>query len=368
MKSREQGAGSKETTTSRRSLRFAHCSSLPGLRYIRPVHFPGRPSLLRRALLAPLALAYAAGAGLHRALWLRPRYPDRAGWPPLIVIGSLRAGGAGKTAVTLELARRLRGEGLRVGILAYRLHGRRGTGGGGGEGTGAPVPDLAEVFPDSDWRTCSDEAVLLARAGGARVFVTRDRERAWRALGRAGGFDILLSDDGIMDGRLQGAFRMILAGADESPGWTSLLPAGPYRLTASSLARADFVLRPGKDFTRRPLLPAEWAPDRSYWMLCGLGNPAAFARALEGAGVRLAGYSAGPDHGLPDPARAARKAARAGVDAFLCSEKDWIKLETLPDRPPRLFRVGEAVTLAPEVRHAALRHASGLVPPSRATS
>jgi tetraacyldisaccharide-1-P 4'-kinase len=271
------------------------------------------------------------------------------------VIGSLRAGGAGKTAVTLELARQLGGSGLRVGVLAYRLQ-------ASGEGRKSPV--ATEVFPDTDWRTCSDEAVLLARESGARVFVTRNRESAWEALGRAGGFDILLSDDGIMDARLEGAFRVLLKEAGDNPGWMSLLPAGPYHLTVSALARADVVMRADREFKRRPLLPPEWEPEKAYWALCGLGNPAAFMRALRKAGVRVAGFSAGPDHGLPDLARARREAARAGVDRFLCSEKDRIKLENHPDRPAGMLGVGEAVSLAPEIMAAAQR----LVPSSLPTS
>ncbi|HEX2612244.1 MAG TPA: tetraacyldisaccharide 4'-kinase [Fibrobacteria bacterium] len=298
------------------------------------MRFPERPSLPRKALLAPLSLTYGAVTAAHRALWLRPRLRDRAGLPPLIVIGSLRAGGAGKTAVTLALARALREDGLKVGILAYGIHGNR-------SGTVAH-----EVAPDSDWRDSSDEAVLLAREGRSRVFATRDREKAWKLLGRTGEFDILLSDDGLMDTRLRGAYRIALVRPGENPGWTDLLPAGPYRLAASFLRQIDHVLPAGEDFIRKPVLSPEWEPEKAYWALCGLGNPEAFVQAAREAGARIVGWSAGPDHGLPNLERALRQAARAGVDRFLCSEKDWIKLEGDPHRPQHLLRVGERVILA----------------------
>jgi tetraacyldisaccharide 4'-kinase len=315
------------------------------------MRFPERPSLPRKALLAPLSLAYAAAAAAHRALRLRPRRADRAGLPPLIVIGSLRAGGAGKTAVTLALARALREDGLKVGILAYAIH---------GAGRGA----AREIAPDSDWRDSSDEAVLLARDGNARVFATRDRENAWEDLGRAGEFDVLLSDDGLMDARLRGAHRLALVRPGESPGWTDLLPAGPYRLPVSFLRQVDRVLREGKDFVRKAVLPPEWEPEKSYWALCGLGDPEAFTRATQEAGARVAGCTAGPDHGVPDLERALREAASAGLDSFLCSEKDWIKLEGNPRRPPRLLRVGDRVALSDEFL-AAMRDR---VPPRSPTS
>jgi tetraacyldisaccharide-1-P 4'-kinase len=317
------------------------------------MRFPQRPSPLRKTLLAPLALAYGAAAAAHRALWLRPRAWDRTALPPLGIIGSLRAGGAGKTAVTLALAQAMREDGRRVGILVYGVHRR---------GSGAARRIVHEVAPDSDWRDSSDEAVLLARESGARVFATRDRDRAWEALGHAERFDILLSDDGLMDSRLQGAHRLALIRPGENPGWTDLLPAGPYRLPASSLSGVDGILRADVDFVRKPLLPDDWEPERSYWVLCGLGDPSAFARALRAAGARIAGCSAGPDHGLPDLKRAREDARRAGVDRFLCSAKDWIKLEGRIGRPERLLRVGERVTFSTgaldSVRGLVSRHAT----------
>jgi tetraacyldisaccharide 4'-kinase len=290
-------------------------------------------------LLAPLSLAYGAVAAAHRALWLRPRVADRAGLPPLLVIGSLRAGGAGKTAVVLALARALREDGLRVGVLVYALRGNRGK-------------VARAISPGSDWRDSSDEAVLLARESGARVFATRDRERAWSALGRTGEFDVLLSDDGLMDSRLSGpgAYRVVLTRPGENPGWTDLLPAGPYRLPVSSLAADDILIREGAEFTRRPVMPPEWTPDKPCWVLAGLGNPEAFTEALRAAGARVAGCSTGPDHGLPNLRRAREDALRAGAVGFLCSAKDEIKLEGREDLVLPLLRVGDSVTLAPEFR------------------
>lgn len=332
------------------------------------------PPRLRKNLLAPLALAYAAGSFLHRALWLRAR--ARGPLIPLIVIGSLRAGGTGKTPVTLELARQLGARGRRVGILAYRIA-------KGGAFSAPPE----EVFPGSDWRASSDEAVLLARGAradggnGARVFVTRDRERAWIALSRSGEFDVLVSDDGWMDARLRGAFRVLLTAPDENPGWRDLLPAGPFRLTAAALREADYVLwqargrgnaglpfqegRNGRGWYHREIVPPRGIDaDKPLWILCGLGNPPALLRSLRDAGIRVAGCSVGPDHGLPNLRRAFRDAAAAGIDCFACTEKDWIKLEKPADclengEIGKISRVGERVTLDPRF----LANVDALLPP-----
>jgi tetraacyldisaccharide 4'-kinase len=278
-------------------------------------------------------LAYAAGSALHRRVWLRPVSPIPG--LPLIVIGSLRAGGAGKTAVTLELARRLQARGRRVGILVYRIRG------GAGE---------IEAGPRSDWRDSSDEAVLLARASGARVFATRDRAATWRRLGgsdRTEGFDVLLSDDGLMDTRLAGApgvsgvFKLILAQPGERPGLTDLLPAGPYHLTAAALGHADHTL----PLFREIVLPGNFDFEKHYWILCGIGNPAAFRRDLENAGVRVAGMTAGVNHGAPALERARRKARRAGSSGFLFTAKDGIKLAGRLREGDKGIEIGETVAL-----------------------
>jgi tetraacyldisaccharide 4'-kinase len=326
------------------------------------MHFPESPSLLRRLLLAPAALGYAAASGLHRALWLRPRVGNDKGLPPLVVIGSLRAGGAGKTAVAVALARHLQARGFRVGILAYWMRRRDSL-------------DYAEILPDSDWRESSDEAVMVARAlreSGARVFVTRDRAGTRDALGRTGAFDVMLADDGLMDARLgktrgiPNVLRVVIAAPDERPGLLDLLPAGPYRLTARALRDADVVLRPeaasdGMWFQRKVVPNPDVDAEKAHWMLCGLGNPPAFLRSLESTGIRIAGISTGPDHGLPDLMRARRDAARAGTDLFLCAEKDWIKLENHPDRPGKLFPVAEKIGFSAPFLRAMEAH---LAPPT----
>jgi tetraacyldisaccharide 4'-kinase len=321
------------------------------------------PSRLRKVLLAPATALYAGLTCLHRTVWLRPPRPDHVtNALPLIVVGSLRAGGAGKTPVTMMLARHLCDQGYRVGVLAYAVQPKKFG------GLHAADAGVREVFPDSDWRETSDEAVLLARSlreSGARVFVTRDRGLARAALARTRAFDVLVSDDGLMDARLVSTSRVLrvaLVRAGENPTWADLLPAGPYRLTASALRTVDAVLREGEDFTRTTLPPPFPSTGKTthqtpssglpafpdVWVLTGLGNPAHFVESLQRLGITVVGCSLGPDHGLPHLPRALRKAKAAGVRVFVCSGKDAIKLEGHPERPENLFAAGESVILSGE--------------------
>ena len=76
------------------------------------------------AYLAPL---YAAGVGAKNAAydhgWAKPQ---RLGWP-VVSVGNLSVGGAGKTPLVIRLAELLKAECARVDVLS-RGYGRRDTG------------------------------------------------------------------------------------------------------------------------------------------------------------------------------------------------------------------------------------------------
>jgi len=316
------------------------------------------------AWLLPLNPLYRFGFRAHQA-WLG-RECARLGPPPdrpLIVIGSLRAGGAGKTSLALALARELVRRGLKPALLAYRIGPGEAGGSAGAEGE-TRGGGLLEVGPDADWRASSEEAVLLRRESGARVFATRDRARAWRRLarGEAGeAFDVFIADDGFQDPRLFGAFRLLSARPGEMPRRRDLLPAGPFREEASAARRADMVVtgpragridaegadpaippadgvtsmlpwesgKPpaGPGFTRRLILPGGWDRSRPCLVHCSLGDPAPFLSDLGRQGIRPLGIVLGRNHGEPPLARLRAVAARFPGAPILCTRKDAVKLE-----------------------------------------
>ncbi len=166
-------------------------------------------------LLWPVSRVLGALVALRRAL-------HRLGVPavdtlpvPVVVVGNLVVGGAGKTPTVLAVVERLRAQGHRPGIVS-RGHGRRDT---------AP----RAVHPDTPVQLAGDEALLLRLRSRAPLWVGRDRVAAARALLEAEPqTTVIVSDDGLQHLRLTRQVQLVVfdeRGAGN--GW--LLPAGPLR-------------------------------------------------------------------------------------------------------------------------------------------
>lgn len=159
---------------------------------------------LYRIVLALRTLAYAVG-------WLKT---DRAPMP-LIVVGNLVAGGAGKTPTVMALVQALRQAGWTPGIVS-RGHGRRSH-------------EAAAVHADSPATAVGDEPLLLHLRTRAPVWVARRRVDAARGLCAAHpDVDVLVADDGLQHRALARDVQVIVFD-DRGTGNGCLLPAGPLR-------------------------------------------------------------------------------------------------------------------------------------------
>jgi tetraacyldisaccharide 4'-kinase len=294
-----------------------------------------RRGLLAWLLLPVGALFFLLAAGrrsLYRYGVLRShRLPV-----PVIVVGNITVGGAGKTPLCLALVDALRQAGRHPGIVSR---------GYGGTGTGP-----REVTTEVGAEAVGDEPALLRRRADCPLFVGRDRVAAARALLSAHPeCDVVVADDGLQHYRLGRDVEIaVVDGRGFGNGWP--LPAGPLREPVTRLDGVDAIVVNGsarRVLSGTPTFPMELAGTRFY----RLDDPAKTCVAADLAGLRLhacagigdperffahltrLGASFTP-HPFPDHHRyAASDLVLPACDAILMTEKDAIKCVGLAPCP-----------------------------------
>ncbi len=292
----------------------------------------------RRPLLLPLVPVYAAG--LHVKQWIaeRQRSRRRSLESAVISIGSISAGGAGKTPVVLALARMLHQREYAVRILT-RGYKRTST-------------RVERVDPKGDAARFGDEPMLLAQRSGVPVYVGADRyEAGLMAQDSPGDARIVhLLDDGFQHRQLARDLDIVVLTRKDVND--ALLPAGDLREPVTALRNADIiVLREDEaesleDFvavlTRESGPPAVWQirrtlrfsppariPPKRPLAFCGIARPESFASMLAQEGVRPASTLSFADHhGYTDRDidRLLEEARAHTADGFVTTEKDAVKL------------------------------------------
>lgn len=172
------------------------------------------PSLAAR-LLQPLAWLYGGLAAAHRRLYRLGWRPVQRAPVPLLVVGNLVAGGAGKTPAVMAVVGLLCQQGWTPGVIS-RGHGRRSA-------------HVLEVTRQQAAADVGDEPLLIHLRTRAPVVVGADRAAAARTLCAAHpAVDILVADDGLQHHRLHHDMALIVFDA-RGAGNGLLLPAGPLR-------------------------------------------------------------------------------------------------------------------------------------------
>ncbi len=176
------------------------------------------PSLLARTL-QPLSWLYAALTALRSLAYASGVFRTHRVGVPVVVVGNLIAGGAGKTPTVVAVVEALRGWGYRPGIVS-RGHGRQDQ-------------SAQLVVSHSNAADVGDEPLLLARRTGVPVAVASRRVDAARLLlGAHPEVNALVSDDGLQHLALARDAQVIVFDG-RGIGNGLLLPAGPLRQAMS---------------------------------------------------------------------------------------------------------------------------------------
>ena len=311
----------------------------------------GQPVRSRRPWARPLVPAYAAALAAKDALRAVGALRTQRLNYPVVSVGSLSAGGAGKTPVVIALAEMLKARGWDVDVLS-RGFGREGRG-----------VEQVDAHADAAAKRFGDEPVLLSQRLRVPVWVGADRFAAGEASeGSEAATDAMrrvhLLDDGFQHRGLARAVDVVVVTEEDLDD--ALLPAGNRREPFAALRRADVVVLRDQQRERiearaRALMrdgALMWSvrrelqiPDRlsaaRQLAFCAIARPHGFWAILVEAGCDLAGTVAFADHHIytmADMERLAATATERRATGFITTEKDAVKLSHA--MLERLRRVG----------------------------
>lgn len=293
-----------------------------------------QPFFVRRLLL-PLVPLYRLALALRELRLGSKLEPVRLLRFPVVSIGSLSAGGSGKTPLTIALAQALKRRGLSVDVLS--------------RGYGRQSQAALRVDPSGTAEEFGDEPLLIAREAGVPVYVAAQRYEAGllaeRSLADSKEPVVHLLDDGFQHRQLHRDVNILLL--DRHDLRDRLLPAGNLREPLGSMRRANIVAIPADDTELEERLKAKgwlgplWRLHRRIVVraiegpvvaFCGIARSEQFFAGLEAAGLQLASRIAFTDHHVykADDLDCIIHAARStGAKAFVTTGKDRVRLGKL---------------------------------------
>ena len=280
---------------------------------------------------------YAAGVAARNTLYDRGALSAHRLSVPVVSVGNISVGGAGKTPFVMLLCELLARRGIRVAVLS-RGYGRASRG-------------VRVVDPNGSARDFGDEPLLIARKLNVPVVVGEDRYRAGLVAEREFSPQIILLDDGFQHRALARDFDIVLL--TPADAHDRVLPAGRLREPLSALARADAIVVSsgaspadfpvaGKTIWRalRGINPGPLPPRPVVF--CGIARPEFFFTQLRKAGVEPAAEASFRDHhpyNDRDVAELLALRAQSEGDGFVTTEKDCVNLGQLAGKLQPLVTV-----------------------------
>lgn len=246
----------------------------------------------------PVARAFGCAIALRRGMYRRGWLKSTRLPVPVVVVGNVSVGGAGKTPLVIALVEALRARGFNPGVVSR------------GHGGSARAPLLLGAQPDP--AIVGDEPALIRLRTGAPVAIGKDRPAA-ACLLLEQGVDVVIADDGLQHYGLARDVEICVVDGVRRFGNARLLPAGPLREPLVRLRRVDFIVCNGGDAREGEVPmqleagdaialgdPARTRPlaalaDTRVHAVAGIGNPQRFFDTLRRGGIDVIEHPF-PDH------------------------------------------------------------------------
>ena len=260
--------------------------------------------------LLPLSLLYRFVYSARTALYSHGVYASYRASVPVIIVGNLTVGGAGKTPLVIELLTRLQDMGFNPGVIS-RGYGSRADN----------YPLLVDKTLDP--AICGDEPLLIAQRTGLPVVIGPNRRDDVELLLSDSTVDIIVSDDGLQHLALGRDIEICLIDKTTHGDNQFTLPAGPYREPVSRFATTNInVLHVLPDqFEDLPTMPNDlskqppamtlkvgevasvnkvsgqkFEPDAGVHAVAGIGKPERFFASCRQLGWNISSHAFADHH------------------------------------------------------------------------
>ena len=288
--------------------------------FLTPPKFWNKPGNVLPYILEPFSWFYRIGAVVHK----RISKPYQAS-VPVISIGNIILGGAGKTPVTIAITKTLQNMGYTPHIISR---------GYGGNFKGPLQVNLEHLYSE-----VGDEPLLLAKY--APTWISKNRKAAVH-LAIKSGADVLLLDDAHQNYKLKKDLSFVVVNGSNGFGNGRIFPAGPLRQSIQSGLKAAttvvFISQNNEPIPlalrsvscpiiRAKIIPVSPNPC-AVLGFAGIGYPEKFRQTLEQAGYEVKVFKSFPDHYpyTEDDLRKLRMRARVEKVLLITTEKDAMRI------------------------------------------
>ena len=273
--------------------------------------------------LYPLSLLFRFGTKL-RNIVSRKRFSNL----PIICIGNIVVGGAGKTPVALKLGTLLKKNGYKPNFVS--------------KGYGGIETNNTLVREWHSAQSVGDESLLLSEV--APTWIGRDRNKSF-ILAKENNADCIIMDDGFQNPTLQKDFSIIVINGEQGFGNKRVIPSGPLRESISrGISRANLIIVIGEieDDVRRkipktiPLIHANFIiskenkiyRNQKVTAFAGIAYPNKFYNSLIEQGAILEKKISYPDHHIFDENDMLNLAETANVtkSILVTTKKDFVRI------------------------------------------
>lgn len=273
--------------------------------------------------LYPLSLIFRFGTKLRNYISVKGKSKL-----PIICIGNIVVGGAGKTPVALKIGKLLKLKGYNPHFVSK--------GYGGVEKNNNLVQDWHSPI------SVGDEALLLSEI--APTWIGIDRNKSFD-LAYHKGADCIIMDDGFQNPTLQKDFSIIVINGEQGFGNRRVMPSGPLRESISrGISRTNLVIVIGEiseDVKNKipklvPVINANFVVSKKNKIFnnqkilafAGIAYPEKFFNSLRKEGAKIEKKVTYPDHHIFDENDMLYLAEQANISKsiLVTTKKDYVRI------------------------------------------